>query len=170
MQPLVEGGQHAPQASVGTYLNAKWQFSANGMYQVGRGFEVAASLFGRQGYPFPIYRSATLGADTLNVLVSPEVDSDRLDNLWTTDLRVGKSFRIQQANLRVVGDLFNAFNSTNWGCYDTTIIPTADQATDAGWRRNFGQPKCAGLGRRLQIGLRYGYRGVGDESGDNGAR
>ena len=110
-EPLVEGGQHAPQASVGTYLNAKWQFSANGMYQVGRGFEVAASIFGRQGYPFPIYRAATLGADTLNVLVSPEVDSDRLENLWTTDLRVAKSFRIQQANLRVVGDLFNAFNA-----------------------------------------------------------
>jgi hypothetical protein len=32
-EPLVDGGQHVPQASVGTYLNAKWQFSANGMYQ-----------------------------------------------------------------------------------------------------------------------------------------
>jgi hypothetical protein len=110
-EPLVEGGQHAPQASVGTYLNAKWQFSANGMYQLGRGFEVAASIFGRQGYPFPIYRSTSLGADTLNVLVSPEVDSERLDNLWTTDLRVARSFRIQHATLRVVGDLFNAFNA-----------------------------------------------------------
>jgi len=100
-----------PQASVGTYLNAKWQFSANGMYQAWKDIELAASIFGRQGYPFPIYRSATLGADTLNVLVSPGVDSFRMDNLWTTDLRVAKSFRIQQANLRVVGDLFNAFNA-----------------------------------------------------------
>jgi hypothetical protein len=110
-EPLVEGGQHAPQASVGTYLNAKWQFSANGMYQAGKGIEVAASIFGRQGYPFPIYRSASLGADTLNVLVSPQVDSFRLDNLWTTDLRVARSFRISHATLRVVGDLFNAFNA-----------------------------------------------------------
>ena len=70
----------------------------------------------------------------------------------------------------IVFDLFNAFNSTNWGCYDTTIIPTADQATDAGWRRNFGQPRCAGLGRRLQIGLRYGYRGAGESSDGNGGR
>jgi hypothetical protein len=110
-EPLVNGGQHAPQPSVGTYLNAKWQFSANGMYQAWRGIEVAASIFGRQGYPFPIYRSATLGADTLNVLVSPEVDSFRMDNLWTTDLRVGRPFRIHNATLRVVGDLFNAFNA-----------------------------------------------------------
>ena len=110
-EPLVDGGQHAPQPSVGTYLNAKWQFSANGMYQAWRGIEVAASIFGRQGYPFPIYRSATLGADTLNVLVSPEVDSFRMDNLWTTDLRVGRPFRIHNATLRVVGDLFNAFNA-----------------------------------------------------------
>jgi hypothetical protein len=110
-EPLRGGGQHAPQASVGTYLNAKWQFSANGMYQAWREIELAASIFGRQGYPFPIYRSASLGADTLNVLVSPEVDSFRMDNLWTTDLRVGRSFRIQRATLRVVGDLFNAFNA-----------------------------------------------------------
>ena len=110
-EPLVDGGQHVPQASVGTYLNAKWQFSANGMYQAAHGIEVAASIFARQGYPFPIYRSATLGADTLNVLVSPAVDSSRLDNLWTTDLRVARTFQVQQVKLRLVGDLFNAFNA-----------------------------------------------------------
>ncbi len=110
-EPLVDGGQHAPQASVGTYLNAKWQFSANGMYQAPYGLEVAASVFARQGYPFPIYRSQSLGSDTLNVLVSPEVDTFRLANLWTTDLRVARAFRLQHATLRLVGDLFNAFNA-----------------------------------------------------------
>ena len=87
------------------------------------------------------------------------------------DFRLEKGVTVargQEASLTL--DLFNAFNSTNWGCYDTTIIPTADQATDVGWQRNFGQPKCAGLGRRLQIGLRYGYRGAGDSSDGNGGR
>ncbi|MFL5580952.1 MAG: carboxypeptidase regulatory-like domain-containing protein [Gemmatimonadaceae bacterium] len=75
------------------------------------------------------------------------------------DLRVEKPFTVgvgQQASL--VADLFNAFNSSNWGCYETTIIPTGDQPNDAGWRSRFGRPQCAGLGRRLQLGLRYGYR------------
>jgi hypothetical protein len=110
-EPLIDGGQHAPQASVGTYLNAKWQLSANGMYQAPYGLEVAASVFGRQGYPFPIYRSQSLGSDTLNVLVAPRVDAFRMANLWTTDLRVSRAFRVEHVTLRLVGDLFNAFNA-----------------------------------------------------------
>ncbi|MEO8564362.1 MAG: hypothetical protein ABI601_19965, partial [bacterium] len=77
------------------------------------------------------------------------------------DVRLDKGVTLargQQAS--IVVDLFNAFNSTNWGCYETTIIPIADQANDAGWRKRFGQPQCAGLGRRLQLGLRYGFRGA----------
>jgi len=99
-------------------------------------------------------------------------------------LGIGRVFAYQNADLRLEKgvtvargqvasltlDLFNAFNSTNWGCYDTTIIPTADQATDTGWQRNFGQPKCAGLGRRLQLGLRYGYRGATDATSGNTVR
>ena len=87
------------------------------------------------------------------------------------DLRLEKGVTVargQEASLTL--DLFNAFNSTNWGCYDTTIIPTANQATDTGWQRNFGQPRCAGLGRRLQLGLRYGYRGAGDATSGNTVR
>ncbi|HEU4720567.1 MAG TPA: TonB-dependent receptor [Gemmatimonadaceae bacterium] len=87
------------------------------------------------------------------------------------DLRLEKGVTVargQEASLTL--DLFNAFNSDNWGCYDTTIIPTANQATDAGWKKNFGRPRCAGLGRRLQIGLRYGYRGAGDASNGNDVR
>jgi hypothetical protein len=87
------------------------------------------------------------------------------------DLRLEKGVTVargQEASLTV--DLFNAFNSTNWGCYNSTIIPTADQATDAGWKKSFGQPGCAGLGRRLQIGLRYGYRAAADEANGNTVR
>jgi hypothetical protein len=110
-EPLIDGGQHAPQASAGVFLNAKWQLSANGMYQGPHGLELAASVYGRQGYPFPIYRSQALGADTLNVLVSPRVDAFRLDSLWNVDFRVARSFAVHGANLRLIGDLFNVFNA-----------------------------------------------------------
>jgi hypothetical protein len=53
----------------------------------------------------------SLGSDTLNVLVSPEVDTFRLANPWTTDFRVARAFRVPHATVRLVGDLFNAFNA-----------------------------------------------------------
>ena len=116
----------------GTYLNAKWQFSANGMYQAWRGIELAASVFGRQGYPFPIYRSATLGADTLNVLVSPEVDTFRLDNLWTTDLRVGRPFRVHRRD----ADASSATCSTR-----STPTPSSSASTTSARRTSMRSAK-----------------------------
>jgi hypothetical protein len=124
-EPLVDGGQHAPQASVGLYLNAKWQVSANGMYQAPYGIELAGSVFGRQGYPMPIYRSQALGADTLNVLVSPAVDTFRLADVWSTDLRIARSFRVERTTVRLVGDLFNAFNA-NTGLVRVNNIAAAN--------------------------------------------
>ena len=58
-EPLQDGGQFAPTPSVagGIFLNARWQFNANAMYIAPYGIEVAANIFGRQGYPFPIYRT-----------------------------------------------------------------------------------------------------------------
>ena len=77
------------------------------------------------------------------------------------DFRIEKGLTVRSGQrAAVMLDLFNAFNSGNFGCYETTIIPTADQATDIGWQQRFRQPTCAALGRRLQLGLRYGYRGA----------
>jgi hypothetical protein len=72
----------------------------------------------------------------------------------SVDLRLDKGFRVAPGqDVAVVVDLFNAFNN---GCFDTTIVPVAEQ--DQNWRNRYGRPGCAGLGRRLQLGLRYGYR------------
>src|SRR6185436_8486598 len=77
---------------------------------------LAASVFGRQGYPFPIYRSGiALGLDTnQDVLVAP-IDQFRLDNIWTTDIRVARPISIktntQTININLVADVFNLFNA-----------------------------------------------------------
>ncbi|PYR23701.1 MAG: hypothetical protein DMF98_17855 [Acidobacteria bacterium] len=118
-EPLIAGGQFAPQSGgsgSGTiYINAKWQFNANAMYQAPYGIEISGNVFGRQGYLFPIVRqgtTATLGADSaLTVLVSPAMDTFRYPNLWNTDLRVAKDFRASRLNFRIIGDLFNVFNT-----------------------------------------------------------
>jgi len=115
-EPLVDGGQLAPQSTASSgsgsvYLNARWQFNANGMYITPHGMELSANVFGRQGYPFPLYRSAALGGETLSVLITPKIDHFRYDDLWTTDVRVARAFRVQSTELKLVGDVFNLFNA-----------------------------------------------------------
>lgn len=118
-EPLKNGGQFAPQSGgsgSGTiYINAKWQFNANAMYQAPYGLEVSANVFGRQGYPFPIVRTgtaATLGADSgITVLLSPAIDTYRFPNLWNTDIRVARQFQADKVRVRAIFDLFNIFNS-----------------------------------------------------------
>jgi hypothetical protein len=115
-EALVDGGQFAPQSGgsgAGTiYINAKWQFNANAMYQAPYGIEVSGNVFGRQGYPFPLVRQQTLGNDArLQVLVTPEIDTFRYPNLWNTDLRAAREFRFNQVKIRGIIDAFNVFNT-----------------------------------------------------------
>ncbi len=90
-EPLVDGGAFAPQSTGNgqgaIYMNARWQFNANGVYVAPYGIELAANVFGRQGYPMPLFRpgsTAALGADSsLNVLVSPTIDYVRYPKCGT---------------------------------------------------------------------------------------
>jgi hypothetical protein len=123
-EPLKNGGQFAPQ-SAGSgagniYTNAKWTFNVNGLYQAPYGIEVSGNVFGRQGYPFPLFRQGStpaLGVDSgLSVLITPQIDYLRYNNLWDTDLRVARAFKPQigqnaSLNIRLIGDVFNAFNA-----------------------------------------------------------
>jgi hypothetical protein len=118
-EPLVDGGQFAPQSGgsgSGTiYINGKWQFNANGLYQAPYAIELSANVFGRQGYPYPMVRQAStanVGTDTgLQVLVNPTIDDFRYPSLWDTDFRVAKPFKAQMVTFRVIGDFFNVFNA-----------------------------------------------------------
>jgi hypothetical protein len=58
----------------------------------------------------------------------------------------------------VLIDFFNVFNSDNFGCFNTTINPPNPPKNDS--NVNYGKPNCAGLGRRMQLGVRYGLRSV----------
>ena len=113
-EPLADGGPFAPLVNAGFgnyYLNATWQLNVNGMYQAPCGLEVAANVFGREGYPFPIYRSQALGADTLNVLLSPRLDTFRYPTVWAADLRLARTFKGSVGSLRLIGDVFNLLNA-----------------------------------------------------------
>ena len=80
------------------------------------------------------------------------------DATQNLDLRVQKALRTARGqNATLIVDLFNATGAKNWGCFDKTINPTSGPPN-----ANYGRAGCAGLGRRLQVGLRYGYRGGDD--------
>jgi hypothetical protein len=118
-EPLKAGGQFAPQSggsgAGSIYTNAKWQFNANGLYQAPYGIEVSANVFGRQGYPYPLYRQGTtaaLGGDSsLQILVTPALDTFRYPNLWDTDFRISRQFKAAETvTIRAILDVFNIFN------------------------------------------------------------
>jgi hypothetical protein len=118
-EPLVDGGAYAPQSTGNgqgvIYMNARWQFNANGVYVAPYGIELAANVFGRQGYPMPLFRpgtTAALGSDSsLNILVSPTIDYVRYDNVWDTDIRVARDFKFSSVTVRGMFDVFNLFNA-----------------------------------------------------------
>lgn len=114
-EPLVDGGQFAPQSSgqgLGNiYINAKWQFNANGFYQLGGGFEIGANLFGRQGYAEPLIFQKSTPDGRLRVMAVPEIDTLRYPNLWDLDLRLAKTISLQRVKLLLSADVFNVLNS-----------------------------------------------------------
>ena len=62
---------------------------------------------------YPIYRNAALGREgTTRILLTPELDADRFDNLWNLDLRWAWNAKFGgRGNLQFTADLFNVFNS-----------------------------------------------------------
>ena len=135
-EPLKDGGQYAPQSggsgSGNIYINARWQFNANGLYQAPYGIDVSANVFGRQGYPFPLFRqgtNATLGADSaLAVLVTPQIDTFRYPDLWNTDLRASRTFKVNVVTIRGILDCFNVFNSNTVLVRNNNIASTSFNA------------------------------------------
>jgi len=73
------------------------------------------------------------------------------------DVRLQKDLNFASTQTAaIVLDLYNALNSNNFGCYNTTINPPNPPQNNS--NANYGLPNCAGLGRRLQVGVRYGFR------------
>jgi carboxypeptidase family protein/TonB-dependent receptor-like protein len=115
--PLVEGGQFVIRsygAKGDAFYNSKWQFSTSALYQLPAGFEVGASLFGREGYPVVSIIRTSAGADggSYRALATPNVDDIRLEDVWNLDLRLAKTLKLGGSlALAINADLFNVLNS-----------------------------------------------------------
>ena len=118
----VRAPARAPKA---VYINSKWSYSVNGLYQIAPdrawGFNVAANLTGRQGYPIVYYervggsgpqpaRNIPDGALGVNVPITSRPDSFRYDDTRILDLRVEKEFSLKDFGFTVGADVFNVTN------------------------------------------------------------
>ena len=93
----------------------QYQFIANGMYQLPRGFNVGANWVLRQGYAMPYFRDNVPTGDVLSgnksVLVVDDVSRFRLPAVSSLDVRIEKGFTIDRFNLLFDLDIFNLANS-----------------------------------------------------------
>jgi hypothetical protein len=132
------------------FNNAKWQLNANLLYQLPKGFEVAGNLYGRQGYPNPIYSQVDLGAldGVFPVLADgTNMDTQRLPSLWDLDLRLAKSFALRgSTRLQLSAEMFNVFNS------NTELTRVNDFSADVYGRLDeILAPRIVRFGARLQF-------------------
>jgi hypothetical protein len=134
------------------YQNAKWQVAANGLYMLPAGFEVAASVFGRQGYPNPIYLELDAGAldGGLRILADgTKIDDNRFPNLWNADLRLAKNIKFGaqgRSNLTLSAEVFNVLNS------NTELKRIGDAGSD-----NFGRLDEILAPRIVRFGARFTF-------------
>ncbi len=116
-EQVLQGSGTGSGAKGGVYINSKWAYSVNGLYQIAPdhpwGFNVAVNLTGRQGYPAPYFVSVRLPANesgTATIAATPEPDTFRLDDIHIMDARVEKEFNFSDFGLTLGVDCFNVFN------------------------------------------------------------
>ncbi len=145
------------------YINSKWSFSLNGLYQIAPdrpwGFNVAGNLTGRQGYPDPYFINVgagntsvpnpAFGGETVQIGAA---DSNRLDNIIDFDARVEKEFTFQDFGLTLGVDCFNVFNEAfvlqRQGQFTHSGAPTP---SNAGFVNEVLSPRIFRFGARLSF-------------------
>jgi hypothetical protein len=140
---LVVGAASGAKASV--FINSRWQFNVGGLYELPLGFNVAANLYGREGYPFLNYHAANPG-DGLggrNVIVK-SFENLRHDDVFNLDARVEKVINLQRLQVALSLDVFNVLN-------DGTVIQRQGQTNAPSYNRiqEIQSPRVVRAGARV---------------------
>jgi len=129
------------------FLNSKWQFNVNGMYQLPLDFNVAASLYGRQGYPIVPYVRVVGDDGFVRDVVAATTDSLRYGDVFEFDLRLEKLIAFSQnGNVTLSADCFNVTN-------DGTILQRFNRLD----RSNTGNVKEIQSPRIWRFGARIAF-------------
>jgi len=118
---VVQGSGIGSGSKGSVFINSKWSYDVNGLYQVAPdrpwGFNLAANVYGRQGYPAPYFQRFTrktindnFGQGTAILLPGENIDTYRFPNVNLMDARIEKEFSIKDVGLTLGLDVFNVFN------------------------------------------------------------
>ena len=134
--------------------NAIWQLPYEFLFSsiVNLGSGIAKSASDQSQGPGPYQRRSY----TFQPPTHPFLGLGHVFATQNMDVRLQKNINFASSQTAaVVVDLFNVFKTANLGCYNGDIGPPGNP------NANFGKPDCAGLGRRLQVGIRYGFHPTG---------
>jgi hypothetical protein len=131
------------------FLQSSWNYNLTGMYQVAPdrpwGFNVSASVDGREGFPIPYYDQVSTSYGNQNLNLVGDFDNIRLDDLFIANLRVEKEFNLTgPVNMTFGIDMFNVTNENTGLSYQTR----ADVSSAGNLQDNIS-PRIYRLGVRL---------------------
>ncbi len=119
---VLQGAGTASGPKGNVFINSKWSYSLSGLYQVAPdhswGFNLAANVTGRQGYPIRyverVFRSSVSdnAGGGLDVPVDSSPDAFRYPDVHVVNLRVEKEFSFRDVGLNLGVDVFNALNES----------------------------------------------------------
>ncbi|HWW61170.1 MAG TPA: hypothetical protein VN181_07375, partial [Thermoanaerobaculia bacterium] len=89
-----------------TYINARWQYNVNALFQLPYQISLGANLTGREGYPIPYY--ARNGGRRILI---QDIDTNRLPTMTQFDLRLAKEVTfLGRYGINLALEGFNVFN------------------------------------------------------------
>ena len=114
---MLQGSGTGSGAKGGIFINSNWSLDASGLYQIAPdrpwGFNVAANVNGREGYPVPYVSRTNLndGLGTRSVLAGGN-DTFCNDDVIIPNTRVEKEFTFGDWGLTLSVDAFNLLNES----------------------------------------------------------
>jgi hypothetical protein len=154
--PTCQNNSQVYQESLGSggfsqvFIGSKWNFNVTGLYQLPWNFNVAANLYGRQGYrnPYFVNVDTNNGEGTRLVLLDA---TTRLKDVYNLDLRLEKVIPIAaKASLTLSVDMFNVMN-------DNTVLQRENDATGSGGAAAAGLIDEIQNPRALRFGARLSF-------------
>ena len=114
---MLQGSGTGSGAKGGIFINSNWSLDVSGLYQIAPdrpwGFNVAANVNGREGYPVPYVsrRNHGDGLGTRSILAAGN-DDFRNDDVIIVNGRVEKEFTFGDWGLTLSLDAFNLLNES----------------------------------------------------------
>jgi hypothetical protein len=140
---------------VGGYINSRWAYSLNGVYEAPFKLMFGAAVVGREGYILPYFRRINNrdGIGNKQVMVVDEFGSSRLPDMFNLDLRVARDFAMPYgAILNLSVDLFNVSNERTVLWRDNRMYSAngADNETN-NWIEQLQSPRVWRFGARVRF-------------------